>query len=270
MELFDYMKWFKFYGQDYLSDPKMLSLSASERSCWITLLSYASVNDNGMITHLSEEQLMIQAGIDPMSEEWGKTKNVLQKMKTLSMITHDNEMITIINWEKRQQKPLTPYERVKRHREKKRNDNGMITHDNEHDNDRLDKIRIEENTNTKKVLSTIPKKGEMTHNLKRKNSLSTESKKETQPSVATPSTQTINFFFSVQKGIVPETTAAHLMRLYPAETKENILAEIRRFTAYWTERESSGKRQRWQLQKTFEVPRRLSTWFQNQSKWTTK
>ncbi len=44
------MKWFKFYGQDYLSDPKMLSLSSAERSCWITLLCYSSVNDNGMIT----------------------------------------------------------------------------------------------------------------------------------------------------------------------------------------------------------------------------
>lgn len=121
------MKWFKFYGQDYLSDPKILALSACERSCWITLLSYGSVNDNGMITFLDEQQLMAQAGISPMHEEWDATIGVLKKMEKLQMITIDNDMITILNWQKRQETSLTGYERVKKYRKKKRNDNDVIT-----------------------------------------------------------------------------------------------------------------------------------------------
>lgn len=105
----------------------MLSLSASERSCWITLLAYASVNDNGKITFLSEEQLMMQAGLDFQYEEWDRTKGVLKKFEKLGMIHNDNGMITVTNWQKRQETNLTSYERVKRHREKKRNDNAMIT-----------------------------------------------------------------------------------------------------------------------------------------------
>lgn len=121
------MKWFKFYGQDYLSDPKMLALSASERSCWITLLSYSSINDNGVITFLSEDQLMAQAGLNVMHEEWDRTIGVLQKLESLEMIHNDNGKITVINWAKRQETNLTGYERVKRYREKKRDDNAKIT-----------------------------------------------------------------------------------------------------------------------------------------------
>ena len=138
------MKWFKFYGQDYLSDPKMLALTASERSCWITLLAYASVNDNGMITYLCEDQLMAQAGLDFQYEEWDRTKGVLKKLEKLQMIQIDNEMITIKNWRNRQETNLTSYERVKRHREKKRNDNAKITLEE----NRIDKNRIEKKKNT--------------------------------------------------------------------------------------------------------------------------
>lgn len=138
------MKWFKFYGQDYISDPKMLSLTAEERSCWITILSYSSVNDNGKITFLSEHQLMLQAGMDLQDDCWDRTVGVLDKLQKLGMITLDNGMITIINWEKRQETNLTSYERVKRYREKKRNDNAMITLEE----NRIDKKRREKREDT--------------------------------------------------------------------------------------------------------------------------
>lgn len=145
------MKWFKFYGQDYLSDPKMLSLNACERSCWITLLSYSSINDNGMITHLSEHNLMIQAGVNPMEDEWDTTKGIIEKLVKLEMITNDNGMITVKNWQKRQETNLTSYERVKRNREKKRNDNAMITlEENRIEENRIDKLNTPANAGTKK------------------------------------------------------------------------------------------------------------------------
>ena len=144
------MKWFKFYGQDYLCDPKILSLSSSERSCWITLLAYVSVNDNGKITFMDEQRLMLQAGIDPTSEEWNKALGILDKFKSLQMIQVDNNMITIVNWHKRQDQNLTPYERVKRYREKKKHN------DNLNDNNRLDKIRLDKNILTSPSASVLP------------------------------------------------------------------------------------------------------------------
>jgi len=40
-----------------------------------------------------------------------------------------------------------------------------------------------------------------------------------------------------------------------------IWSEIRSFTDYWTELTHTGQRQRWECQKTFEVEKRLKTWF---------
>lgn len=132
-------QWFKFYGSEYLSDPKMLALTACERSCWLTLLSYASVSDDaGSVRHLDEARLMIQAGLDPQGEEWGVTKGVIEKFKKLEMIDDDNGLITVKNWQKRQGMSLTGYERVKKWREKKRGDNEMITPEE----NRVEKKRI--------------------------------------------------------------------------------------------------------------------------------
>jgi len=43
--------------------------------------------------------------------------------------------------------------------------------------------------------------------------------------------------------------------------------EIKEFVSYWTELNSTGKKQRWQMQKTFEVNRRLATWFKKNNQW---
>lgn len=39
-----------------------------------------------------------------------------------------------------------------------------------------------------------------------------------------------------------------------------IYREFKKFILYWTEKNKSGTKQRWEMQKTFEVKRRLSTW----------
>lgn len=43
--------------------------------------------------------------------------------------------------------------------------------------------------------------------------------------------------------------------------KRQIWDETRNFCSWWTEKNSTGTRERWQMQKTFEVDRRLLTWF---------
>lgn len=153
-ERYPYMNsWFKFYGAEFLTDPKMLSLTAVERSLWITLLCLAT-NTNGIIKHINERKIMMLTNITPLDDEWKENEGFLQKFKDLEMITIDNAMITITNFQKRQESNLTGYERVKRYREKKKeesvikskpkviNDN---TDDNTRDNDREDKKREDKN-----------------------------------------------------------------------------------------------------------------------------
>ncbi len=43
--------------------------------------------------------------------------------------------------------------------------------------------------------------------------------------------------------------------------------EIKKFISYWTEPTPSGKKQRWEIEKTFEVKRRLITWLNNSNKY---
>ena len=75
-------KWFKFYGQDYLTDPKMLSLTPAEKALWITLLCLASASsDEGTIKYVSEQKIMALTGIEPLDEEWKKCEGFLKKFE---------------------------------------------------------------------------------------------------------------------------------------------------------------------------------------------
>jgi hypothetical protein len=48
--------------------------------------------------------------------------------------------------------------------------------------------------------------------------------------------------------------------------EKTVRGEINSFVGYWTEPTKSGKLERWQIEKTFELGRRLTTWFRNYSK----
>lgn len=43
--------------------------------------------------------------------------------------------------------------------------------------------------------------------------------------------------------------------------KSVIWDEVRNFGAHWTEKNATGKRERWEMERTFEVELRLATWF---------
>ncbi len=145
------MKWFKFYGADYLSDQKMLALSATARSCWVTLLCYAcNAESNGQIRYVTEERLMIQSGLNPTDECWDRTVGVLKKFEELNMIKISDGTITILNWGKRQESYLTGAERQKRYRDKKKSD-AKVTQMSPKGNARLDKTRIDKINTTASV-----------------------------------------------------------------------------------------------------------------------
>jgi len=52
-------------------------------------------------------------------------------------------------------------------------------------------------------------------------------------------------------------------------SREHVWAEFKKFWAKWTEPSPGGTKQRWQMEKTFEVRRRLVTWFGYAEKYAT-
>ena len=87
-----------------------------------------------------------------------------------------------------------------------------------------------------------------------------KSKSATQ-SVATPSQESKNFFQNeeIQKKAIDYLTTKGFNPNYA-------LIEIKKFISYWTEPTMSGKKQRWETEKTYDVRRRLATWLNNSNK----
>lgn len=149
--LFMSYPWFKLYGGDYLSDPKVRNFTAQEHSCWLHLLCYGSNSTvTGIVTHLTEEALMTYAGVNPSSPEWTKTSGVLARFEALGMIKIEGQNITILNWQKRQEALLSNAERQARFRARHKTlptpvtqSNAIVTAPLQHSNDRIDKKRID-------------------------------------------------------------------------------------------------------------------------------
>lgn len=145
-----YMQWFKLYGAEMLADPKYQRLNASERSCWITLLCLASLNE-GIVNHCEESYLISHSGIEP--SEMGKAHGVLVKFEMLGMVTLGRDSVTgvpflvIKNWQKRQNVYSESYERVKRFRAKNKGikASSPVTVVTLPSNVRVEKNRIEKN-----------------------------------------------------------------------------------------------------------------------------
>lgn len=151
-------QWFKMYGGEFLYDPKIQELSGDERSCWITILCLASTSTiEGKIEFLTLNSLHKMSGVRPITNdnENDNEVDVITKFQKLKMLRKNSDgSIDVINWNKRQERAMSPYERVKKYRNNKKikgNDNEMITDDNANDNARIEENRIEENilnTNT--------------------------------------------------------------------------------------------------------------------------
>lgn len=151
------LQWFKFYGAEYLSDPKISSMTPQERSCWLTLLCLASsATEVGKIEFLTIDGLLEKSGIkwDPYNtDEWDNAQSVLTKLERMKMIkVGENGIVTILNWNKRQEHNLTVAERVAKHRQKLKTVTTNVT------NVTTDKNRIEYNKkNTDKTSKEVVK-----------------------------------------------------------------------------------------------------------------
>lgn len=156
--------WFKFFGGEWLSDPKRDQLTALEQNCLTTLLCYANIsNQKGKVPHVTEQSLMIKSGIIPATTEWEATEGVIEKFKELGIVKIVSGVIIVKNWEKRQETSLTEAERAKRYRNKKRH--ASVTSESDESHAREEKKRGEKKRIEKKIakpeqsisfLSTIP------------------------------------------------------------------------------------------------------------------
>lgn len=72
----------------------------------------------------------------------------------------------------------------------------------------------------------------------------------------TPKEEAVNFF---EKKEAQQNVINYFVSKGADESA--ITQEIAKFISYWTEKNSTGTKQRWQMEKTFEVRRRLVTWF---------
>lgn len=144
--------WFKFYGSEYLSDPKIGILNGQERSCWVTLLCLAGNSSTpGIIEYLTVEVLLEKSGIhfDAYdNDEWIKILGVLERFERMKMIKwHLDGTIEVLNWKKRQETNLTDAERAKSYRDRKKERHANVT-------DNVTNVTQEENRKEKKRIYT--------------------------------------------------------------------------------------------------------------------
>ena len=138
----------------------MLSLSATERSCWVTLLCYAcAANEKGVVRYVDNDILLLNSGVKRFNETGGVThdETLLKPLETfqkMEMITLDNGVITLVNWQKRQSKYSKNYARLKKWRKKKQIE---TLSDNGKKRCREEEIRKEEIDKSEAKLPTLPK-----------------------------------------------------------------------------------------------------------------
>lgn len=146
--------WFKFWGDDWLTDTKVIELSAVDRNCFLTIMCLANrENNNGKIKYCGENTIIKLTHLTP--EEQEKATGIMQRLDDNAMITlvrnnsnNNIDFIVVNNFEKRQSRQQTGYERVKKCREKKRENRTLqnsVINDNERDNKMItsEKNRVE-------------------------------------------------------------------------------------------------------------------------------
>jgi hypothetical protein len=148
------MKWFKFYGQDWMTDLKVMNMSMNDRLCLLTLFCLASTeNKKGLIPNCDEDSLIRLAHIpNHITDEHNPAemaKGCLKRYEALQIVTLGrNGDVTVCNFDRRQGQNLSNAERQQNYRKRlktttnSRNDsNAGVRNDS---NARRDKNRIEE------------------------------------------------------------------------------------------------------------------------------
>ena len=165
------MKWFKFYGQDWLTDLKIRKLSVEDKLCFITLLCLASSEDKEGVVSMCDEDTLIQlTGFNKNTSSevssYTRAKGCLDRYEALHLVTRSRYGdVVVVNFSRRQSENLSNAERQKRYRDshkiiKKSN----VTQRND-SNARIEKItkvtlRVTESKKKVKKITTFNPLGE--------------------------------------------------------------------------------------------------------------
>ncbi len=119
------MKWFKFYGQDFLTDSKIGSLNPLQKLMWVVLLSVASQDEEktGIIKFLTESRLKELCGItdNPYNDDWLRTNETLVTFCNMGLVTMpDKDTIIINNYNEHQTENQSSAERVRAYRDRQK------------------------------------------------------------------------------------------------------------------------------------------------------
>lgn len=147
------MQWFKFYGQDWLTDLKIKGMSVEDRLCFITLLCLASAADgDGLIKNCNEEAVIKLTDLsdNPYDDnnEYSRAKGFLGRCNALQIVTlHNNGDVTVNAFQRRQSGNLSNAERQKKYRErlkiKEKQSNGSNVTQSNDSNARIEENRID-------------------------------------------------------------------------------------------------------------------------------
>lgn len=85
-----------------------------------------------------------------------------------------------------------------------------------------------------------------------------------------PKTQAENFFFIAESGSQEFLDFSRQLSEQSGASEQVISRELKKFVNYWTELNSTGTKQRWQMEKVFEVKKRLITWLTRAGQWSSE
>ena len=109
------MKWFRMYT-DILDDPKMYEMMPKTFKIFTFLLAFCSELDNSGSISVTKNKPKWRLRL--RKREW---ENAINELITLNIISVEGDVLTILNWNKRQYKSDSSTERVQRYRSKERN-----------------------------------------------------------------------------------------------------------------------------------------------------
>lgn len=128
-------QWFRMYSE-VLNDPKVQKLPADLFKVWVNTLCVVC-NNNGILPSLDDVSFAFRM---PISE----TKSAFHDLEKAGLIVTVGETFQIKNWKKRQYKSDVSTDRVKKHRNGKRNVSETPPEQNRTEQNRTDK-NIEKN-----------------------------------------------------------------------------------------------------------------------------
>jgi len=228
---------FQFYPQDWLADPNVISMTAEQRGAYIQLIACMWNTDDCTLPN-DDEYLAKLAGVD---------REAIGGLLHCFRVATKGDKITHKRLEKEREKQ-DDYKRKCSAAGKKGND--IRWNKGKKKASGSDRVGIAKDRSSSSTTSST-------------SNLSTKVDKKN-----TPAQNMKDFIKAVEEdsnklGVFISAIVTKNRNISPEVVKQEIL----KFVSYWTELSQSGTKERWEKEKTFEVQRRLATWFVNASKY---